>query len=95
MEAKISPTEVADKVLELSEQFNQYLFEHPEILDNLPDRSVLVFLDADDQAFNDANVRVAADTPLPTDSERVYIQMRRRVRIVEQVEWEAEIVPNP
>ncbi|WP_374689170.1 DUF5647 family protein [Promineifilum sp.] len=94
MEAKISPNEVADKVLELSEQFNQYVFEHPEILDNLPDRAVLVFLDAEDEDFNEANRAIAATAPLPTESERVYIQMRRRVRMVEQVEWQAEIVPG-
>lgn len=95
MEANLTPTAVTEKVLELSEQFNQYVFEHPEILDNLPDQAVLVFLDADDQLFNDANLAIAASSPLPTTSERVFVQMRRRVRVVEQVDWEAEIVANP
>lgn len=95
MEAKLTPTEVADKVFELSEQFNQYVFEHPEILDDLPDKAVLVFLDAEDHEFNEANMKVAAASPLPTESERVYVQMRRHVRVVELVEWEAEIVPSP
>lgn len=95
MEMKLNPTTVADKVLELSEQFNHYVFEHPEILDNLPDRAVLVFLDAADQEFNEANMEIASASPLPSESERVYIQMRRHVRIVEHVEWEAEIIPNP
>jgi hypothetical protein len=93
MEAKLTPTEVADKVFELSEQFNQYVFEHPEILDDLPDKAVLVFLDVEDLEFNEANMKVAATSPLPTESERVYVQMRRHVRVVELVEWEAEIVP--
>lgn len=95
MEAKITPTEVTEKVLELTEQFNQYVFEHPEILDNLPDQAVLVFLDADDQVFNVANLAIAAASPLPTASERVFVQMRRRVRVIEQVDWEAVIVANP
>ena len=95
MEAKMSPAEVADKVIELSEQFNQYVFEHPEILDDLPDQAMLVFLDADDDSFNEANAAVASQTTLPTDSQRVYIQLKRRVQIVEKVNWEAEIVPAP
>ncbi len=95
MEANLTPTDVADKALELSEQFNQYVFDHPEILDNLPDKAVLVFLDAEDQEFNEANKEMAAASPLPTQRERVYVQMRRHVRIVEQVEWEAEIVSSP
>ena len=95
MEAKMSPAEVAEKVIELSEQFNQYVFEHPDILDNLPDRAVLIFLDADDDSFNEANAVVASQSPLPTDSQRVYIQLKRRVQMVEKVNWEAEIVPAP
>lgn len=95
MEAKMSPAEVAEKVIELSEQFNQYVFEHPDILDNLPDRAVLIFLDADDDSFNEANSAVASESPLPTDSQRVYIQLKRRVQMVEKVNWEAEIVPAP
>jgi hypothetical protein len=95
MAAKMNPAEVADKVIELSEQFNQYVFEHPNILDDLPDRAVLVFLDADDHSFNEANSALALQSQLPTDSERVFVQLRRRVQIVEKVNWEAEIVPAP
>ena len=95
MEAKMSSAEVADKIIELSEQFNQYVFEHPDILDNMPDRAVLVFLDADDPSFNQANAATALQSQLPTDSERVFVQLRRRVQIVEQVNWEAEIVQAP
>ena len=91
----MDPQAITKKVLELSEHFNHYVLEHPEILDSLPDRAVLVFLDADDQPFNAANVEVAAQSPLPTDAERIYIQLRRRVQLVEQVNWEAEIVPAP
>lgn len=95
MEAKMSPAEVADKVIELSEQFNRYVFEHPDILDSMPDQAVLVFLDADDESFNEANAAIASQAPLPADSERVFVQLRRRVQIVEKVNWEAEIVPAP
>ena len=30
----------------------------------------------------------------PAGSRRVYVRMQKRVRIVEQVEWEAEILPS-
>lgn len=95
MDAKVTPQAIADKVLELSEQFNQQVFEHPEILDALPDRAVLVFLDPDDPDFNRANVALADESPLPDNSQRVYVQMRRQVRIVEEISWAAEIVAAP
>lgn len=95
METKMKPGEVSDKVIELSEQFNQYVFEHPDILDALPERAVLVFLDADDQPFNEANVAIASQFQHPAESETVYIQLRRRVQIVEKIDWEAKIVPAP
>jgi hypothetical protein len=95
MEKKLMPEEIADKVFELTEQFNQYVFDNPTILDSIPDRSVLVFLDADDPDFNKANVELAESFPQPADSRRVYVRMQKHVRIIEQVEWEAEILPSP
>ena len=95
MEAKVDPQAVAEKVLELTEQFNQHVFDHPEVLDTLPERAVLIFLDPDDPNFNRANVLLAEQSPLPENAERVYVQMRRHVRVVEEVSWAAEIVPAP
>ena len=86
---------VADKILELSEQFNRYVFDHPEILDEIPDKAVLVLLDADDPEFNKANLDLAEATPLPPGSQRVHIKMQKRVRIVQQVHWDADIRPVP
>ena len=87
--------EIAEKVFELIEQFNQYVFEHPEILDLIPDKAVLIFLDADDPAFNEANVELANTAPQSPDMQRIYIKMQKRVHVVEQVNWEAEILPSP
>jgi hypothetical protein len=84
---------VADKILELSEQFNRYVFEHPEILDEIPDKAMLVLLDVDDPDFNKANLDLAEATLLPPGSQRVYVKMQKRVRIVQQVHWEADIRP--
>lgn len=95
MEKKLMPEEIADKVFELTEQFNQYVFDNPRILDSIPDKSLLVFLDADDPDFNKANVKLAQSFPQPTGSQPVYIRMQRRVRVIEQVEWEAEILSSP
>lgn len=81
----------ADKILELSEQFNCYVFEHPEVLDNIPDKAVLVLLDADDPDFNRANIDLSESTPLPADSQRVHVRMKRKVRTIRQVHWEADI----
>ncbi|MBK9093857.1 MAG: hypothetical protein IPM84_14025 [Anaerolineae bacterium] len=47
---------MADKIFELSEQFNRYVFDHPEILDRIPDKATRVLLDVDDPEFNKANL---------------------------------------
>jgi hypothetical protein len=95
MERKVTPEEVAEKVFELTEQFNQYVFEHPDILDHIPDKAALVFLDADDPDFNEANLALANTTTKPADAQHVYIKMQKHIRIVEQVDWEAKILLTP
>ena len=86
---------VADKIFELSEQFNRYVFDHPEILDEIPDRAVLVLLDADDPEFNRANLALAEATPLLATSQRVYVELQKRVRTIQQVHWHAAIRQTP
>lgn len=86
---------VADKIFELSEEFNRYVFDHPEILNEIPNKSVLVLLDADDPDFNRSNLDLAEATPLPAGSQRIHITMQKRVRIIEQVRWDASIGPIP
>lgn len=90
-----TPQQVADKVLDLSEQFNQYVFDNPDILDTIPDKATLVFLDADDPEFNRANVELASSMPRPSDGPLVYVRMRKRVRVVQQVEWMPEVMESP
>lgn len=81
----------SDKIFELSEQFNRYIFEHPEVLDRIPDKAMLVLLDADDPEFNRVNIDLAAVTPLPVGSQRVHVTMKKKVRTIRQVHWEAEV----
>ncbi len=92
---KLTQQQIADKVFELTERFNQHVFEHPGVLDSIPDKAVLVFLDPDDPEFNRANVELARSVPRSADSPVVYVRMQKRVRVVEQVEWQPSIVPSP
>lgn len=91
MESRINTQSFSDKIFELSEQFNRYVFKHPEVLNGIPDKAVLVLLDADDPEFNRANIDLAAATPLPAGSQRVHVTMKKKVRTVRQVHWEAEV----
>lgn len=94
MEEIVTTANISEKVFELSERFNHYIFENPAILDHIPDKAMLVFLDADDPTFNEANLALVDTLPWPSGSQRVYVKMHKRVRLVEQVLWEAEIVPR-
>ena len=95
MEKKLTAEKIAEKVLELTEQFNRYVFDHPEILDHIPDRAMLVFLDANDPAFSEANLELANASPESPDRQPVYIQMQKHIRMVEQIGWEAKILSSP
>ena len=77
---------LSDKIGELTEQFHRYVFEHPDLLDDIPDKAVLIFLDPNDPEFNRANLQLARSMPKPPGP-LVYIEMRKRVRVVEQIEW--------
>ena len=90
----LKPEVVADKVFELMEQFNRYVFAHPNILDELPERAILVLLDPEDDAFNRAHEALAKSAPNPPDVPIVYIRMTKQVRMVQQVEWTPSIVPS-
>jgi hypothetical protein len=92
---KLTPQQIADKVFELTEQFNQYVFDNPDVLDNVPDKATLVFLDADDPEFNRANLELARDLPRPADSTLVYVKMQKRVRVVQQIEWMPQVLASP
>jgi hypothetical protein len=92
---ELTPQQIADKVFELTEQFNQYVFDNPDVLNDIPDKATLVFLDADDPEFNRANMELARVMPRPTDSPLVYVKMQKRVRIVQQVEWMPQVLASP
>ncbi len=95
MDQKLTAEITADKIFELTEQFNRYIFDHPEVLDHIPDKAVLVFLDAHDPAFNKASLDLVDAAPIPPGGRRVYIRMHKHIRLVEQVDWEAEVVSAP
>ena len=89
-----TPQQISDKIGELTEQFHHYVFDHPEIMDAIPDRAVLVFLDPNDPEFNRANIEIAKNMPKPPGP-IVYVEMRRQVRVIEQIEWTPQIKSLP
>ena len=91
---KLTAQQVADKVLELTEQFNRYVFSHPDVLDQLPDKAMLIFLDADDPVFDQANIELAQAAPHPESGPLVYVRMQKRIRVVQQVEWMPDILTS-
>lgn len=93
METKLTAEQIADKVFQLTEQFNHFVFAHPEILDRIPDQAMLVFLDPDDPVFNAANLALINATPSDLKQPKVYIQMHKQIRVIEQIEWSPRIIP--
>ena len=90
----LNPKVMADKVFELMEKFNHYVFAHPDILDEIPERAVIVLLDPEDEEFNRANIEMVKSSPKPPeDAPLVYIRMTKQV--VQQVEWTPTIMPAP
>lgn len=89
----LTPQTIADKVYELTEQFNRYVFDNPALLDHLPKKAVLVFLDADDPEFNAANIALARSTP--ASGPLVYINMQKHIRVIQREEWTPSILPAP
>ncbi len=91
----LTSQQVADKVFELTEQFNQYVFNNPHVLDDIPDKAVLVFLEAGNPEFNKTNIELAQATSLPDAGPFIYVSMKKHIRVVEKVEWEPEILSSP
>ena len=92
---KLTPQQIADKTLGLTEQFNPYVFAAPEILDHIPNKSMLIFLDADAPEFNRVNIALTNAAPRPADTSVAYVRMQKRVRMIQQIEWQPEIVASP
>ncbi|MDP2975022.1 MAG: hypothetical protein Q8N45_02290 [Anaerolineales bacterium] len=92
---KLNRNDIAfnDRIFELTEQFNHYVFAHPDVLDEFPEQAILVLLDPEDEAFNRANIELAKSAPHPPDAPIVYIRMEKRV--IQQVEWTPSIVSSP
>jgi len=88
-------SEFHEKLFDLFEQFNHYVFSHPDVLDNLPEKAALVLLDAEDEEFNQRNIELAKSNRYPEDVPIVYIRMKKEVRMVQQVEWTPSIVQSP
>ncbi|MBI3914585.1 MAG: hypothetical protein HY327_10440 [Chloroflexi bacterium] len=47
---------------ELLTEFNRFIIEHPDFLENIPDEALLVFVDRADQQFTQFNVQRAEES---------------------------------
>lgn len=70
-------SDIVNKNLDLNAEFMRYTFEHPEILDQIPEGARIVFLPDDDPELCEANLKVdkevkAQDPKRPT----VYVRMK-------------------
>lgn len=97
--------ELADKICDLHAAFLDYSLENPAVLDDIPDRAILVFLDDGDPAFGEKNKRLCEETRRLQEkaggmvSPLVYITMRRakesKTVAVIGVRTDKEISPSP
>lgn len=95
MENLIFDSEFHDKLFDLLKQFNQYVFAHPDVLDELPKKAAIVLLDSEDEEFNRRNVELAKSNRYPEEVPLVYVRMTKQVKVVQQVEWTPTIMPAP
>lgn len=86
-------SEFHEKLFDLLEQFNHYVFAHPDVLDELPEKAAIVLLDAEDEEFNRRNVELAKSNRYPEEMPLVYVRMTKQV--VQQIEWTPTIMPAP
>ena len=68
--------EMFHKNLTLSTEFNKYLLEHPDIIEQIPEDAHLIFLPTEDMELRWANERLA--TELKRQGEHiVYIEIKQ------------------
>ena len=60
--------EIFLKNLMLSNEFDTYLLEHPEVADRIPDSAIIVLLPEDDPELADFNLRIAEERQEPGQS---------------------------
>lgn len=95
MESLKFDSEFHDKLFDLLKQFNHYVFAHPDVLDELPQKAAIVLLDDEDEEFNRQNIELAKSNRYPEDMPLVYVRMMKQVKVVQQVEWTPTIMPAP
>lgn len=57
--------EAVNKNLELSFEFDRYLYEHPKFAEKIPDRALVVLLPLYDDALREYNLKVAKQNREP------------------------------
>ncbi len=54
--------DLADRIFDFHDAFTEYSLRNPDVLDRIPDRAILVFLDAEDSAFNEKNKKLCRES---------------------------------
>lgn len=66
--------EAVNKNLELSFEFDRYLFEHPKFAEKIPDNALVVLLPQYDEELREYNLRIAQENREP-DQQLVLVEI--------------------
>ncbi len=77
---KLTQDEIVERNLILQTAFNQYMFDHPELLDRLPDSFRLVILPHDDPELSLINLQML-NARRKSDKPVVIVLMRSKGRV--------------
>jgi hypothetical protein len=90
----INEKEMIERNIELSAEFSRYLFEHPEVQDNIPVDGEIVLLPDYDQELKTFNLRLAKDIEAE-GGKVVYISIKeirpKTLSRIEKIELQSEI----
>lgn len=81
----LSKDQVVKKNLDLLNEFMKYVFEHPDVLDKIPQKSELVILPTDDQELYNEN-RKTADAILKKGEKVVVVEFESPKTITPKIE---------
>jgi hypothetical protein len=78
--------ELVEKNIELSSEFSRYVFEHPEIEEQLPSEAEIVFVPKYDKELTEYNLSLARDLEA-AGTKVIYVRIERlRPKIFSRIE---------
>ena len=86
MEMASTEKDLVEKNIELSAEFSRYLFEHPEIEEELPSDAEIVFIPDYDEELKDYNLNFAKDLE-SAGTKVIYVRIEKlRPKIMSRLE---------